>query len=355
MSEIADKVDAWLEPLDDAPCGDDLEYDSDFLALNKAAEGKAETQFSSAEPPDWGVMADLSEQLLGRTRDVRLALMWGRSMLHREGFVALPHTLRMVREWFERYWDDIHPKPDPDDGDLFARMNSLAQLEDLASFLGDVRQSTIVKSRAIGQLTVRDIEVALERLPAREDEAPMEPSSITQMLTDAISEDEALRDVPAQAQEELNNLLSLLDDKAGYGQAPSCDTLKAMLAGIVRVMPSEAGTDGSDAFDFGDMMDDSSGANDANRASSRGGSGGGGVGDGIESRADAIRAIDLVCEFLERAEPTNPAQMFLRRAQKLIDKNFLELVKELAPDALAEVAKIMGVDPSSMDGNGYDE
>ena len=42
-------------------------------------------------------------------------------------------------------------------------------------------------------------------------------------------------------------------------------------------------------------------------------------------------------------EPTNPAQFFLRRARKLVDKNFIELVRELAPDSLDQVAKIMGV------------
>ena len=70
------------------------------------------------------------------------------------------------------------------------------------------------------------------------------------------------------------------------------------------------------------------------------------------NREDAVKAIDLVCQYLERTEPTSPAQLLLRRAQRLIDKNFLELVKELAPEALNEVAKIMGVDPDSVAGGG---
>jgi type VI secretion system protein ImpA len=32
----------------------------------------------------------------------------------------------------------------------------------------------------------------------------------------------------------------------------------------------------------------------------------------------------------------------------VIDKNFLELVRELAPDSVKEVARIMGVDPSTI-------
>ena len=68
----------------------------------------------------------------------------------------------------------------------------------------------------------------------------------------------------------------------------------------------------------------------------------------VDSRQDAVRAIELVCVYLERNEPTNPAQLLLRRAARVIDKNFLQLVDELAPDAVKDVARIMGVDPRSI-------
>ena len=73
------------------------------------------------------------------------------------------------------------------------------------------------------------------------------------------------------------------------------------------------------------------------------------VADGrISSRSQALHAMDAVCAYLEFAEPTNPAQLLLKRARRLIDKNFLELMKELAPDALNDVAKIMGVNPGDL-------
>lgn len=355
MSEFAAQVDAWLEPLGEPATGEDLEYDNDFLELNKASEGKPETQFASAEPPDWTRVADLADSLFNRTRDIRLALLWGRAQLHRTGLATLPDTLRLVRELLERYWDDVHPKPDPDDGDPYARLNVLAQLEDGASVLADVRQSIVFRSRSVGQLTVRDIEVALERIPPRDDENPMSVSTIEQMLTDAIAEDESLRDLPTRLTDELDALLTLLQERVGYGSAPSCDSLKDMISAVRRVMPSaDAGSDDLDALlgEFGGGGD-SDGDSDT-PAPRRGGSSGRGLGDSIDTRDDAIKAIDLVCQYLERTEPTSPAQLLLRRAQRLIDKNFLELVKELAPDALNEVAKIMGVDPSSVaGGEGY--
>ncbi|RZL10510.1 MAG: type VI secretion system protein TssA [Rubrivivax sp.] len=350
MSELAAQVDAWLEPLGDPATGEDLEYDNEFLELNKASEGKPETQFASAEPPDWSSVSDLAESLFNRTRDIRLALLWGRAQLHAVGLSSLPQTLRLVRELFERYWDDVHPKPDPDDGDAYARLNVLAQLEDSASVLADVRQAIVFRSRSVGQLTVRDIEVALERLPPRDDENPMSVSGIEQMLTDAIAENESLKDLPSQLADELDALLNLLQERVGYGRAPSCDSLKEMIGAVRKVMPTgSAGDDLDDLLaDFGGGGEDDAGGDAP--APRRGRSGGGGLGDSIDTREDAIKAIDLVCQYLERTEPTSPAQLLLRRAQRLIDKNFLELVKELAPEALNEVAKIMGVDPNSVAG-----
>ena len=94
-----------------------------------------------------------------------------------------------------------------------------------------------------------------------------------------------------------------------------------------------------------------SGSEVSEQADSGAGRGGGRRGGGlqsVESRADAIKAIQLICAYLERSEPTNPAQLLLRRAESLIDKSFLQLVRDLAPDAVGEVARIMGVDPDSI-------
>ena len=46
--------------------------------------------------------------------------------------------------------------------------------------------------------------------------------------------------------------------------------------------------------------------------------------------------------FLERVEPSNPAPILIRRAQGLLDRNFLEIIQNLAPEALAELQKLAG-------------
>jgi type VI secretion system protein ImpA len=78
-----------------------------------------------------------------------------------------------------------------------------------------------------------------------------------------------------------------------------------------------------------------------------------GLSGAINSRIDALRAIDMVCDYLERTEPTSPAQLLLRRARRLVDKNFLELVREFAPASAEEVARILGVSADDSSGTSY--
>jgi len=50
-----------------------------------------------------------------------------------------------------------------------------------------------------------------------------------------------------------------------------------------------------------------------------------------------------VCEWIERNEPSHPAPLLIKRAQRLMTKNFFEIIRDLAPDGLDSVEKIAGL------------
>jgi type VI secretion system protein ImpA len=54
-----------------------------------------------------------------------------------------------------------------------------------------------------------------------------------------------------------------------------------------------------------------------------------------------------VCEFLARNEPTNPAPLLIRRAQRIMTMPFLDIIRELAPDATGQVETITGAGSQS--------
>ena len=63
----------------------------------------------------------------------------------------------------------------------------------------------------------------------------------------------------------------------------------------------------------------------------------------LRSREDAIRMLDKACEWIERNEPSNPAPLLIRRAQRLMSKNFMEIIRDLIPDGIDQVTRIAGV------------
>jgi type VI secretion system protein ImpA len=339
-------VDDWFEPLaEDAPCGEDLEYDNTFLELAQAAQGKPETQFAPAEPPDWRSVHDIGQSLFERTRDLRVAMHWGRAHIQLNGFRAVPEALRLQLGLLDRFWATLHPQPDPDDGDAYARLNVLALLGEVEGVVGDVRNALVIQNRSIGELRVRDIEVALGKYPPRDGETPLTRHQVEQMLAAATAQNADLPGQVTDALARLKSLSALLNDQVGIERAPDVRPLHAMLTLVGQVMPT--GDAESDAEGDADQEDGDAGGNGGGGGGG-GRSGGKGLSGAVDSRADALKAIDMVCDYLERTEPTNPAQLLLRRARRLINKNFLQLMRELAPDALNEVARIMGVDPETI-------
>jgi type VI secretion system protein ImpA len=65
------------------------------------------------------------------------------------------------------------------------------------------------------------------------------------------------------------------------------------------------------------------------------------AGGAIRSRQDAIHALDAVADFFRRNEPSSPIPLLLERAKRLVSKDFLEVIAEIAPDALS-VARAAG-------------
>jgi type VI secretion system protein ImpA len=295
-------VDDWFEPLGnpDAPCGDDLEYDNVFLDLTQAATGKPETQFAAAEPPSWRQVQDISQSLFDRTRDLRVAMHWARARIQNDGFKALPDSLRLLVGLLDRFWDTLHPQLDPDDGDAYARLNILALLSEVDGMLGDVRSALVIQNRNIGELRVRDIEVMLGKYPPRDGETPMTRGQVEQMLAAAAAQNAELPQLATEALAQLKALSSLLNDKVGMERAPDVRPLHNIISCVDQAMPKAGAAD--EASDDAEDGAQEPSADGAPRKSGKGLTG------GVDSRADALKAIDMVCDtWSAPSRPTRPS------------------------------------------------
>ena len=215
-------------------------------------------------------------------------------------------------------------------------------LDKLNSLLGDIRASKLSDDGALDGMRVRDVEVALGKLNPRPDESPRTQAYVAGMLAADLDAAVVLNSQADAALDSLTQIQTLVGRRFRADLSVDLATLRGMITGIKSVLPALAVTvpESEEPGPSADANDEPI-APAAKRSL-------GGV-HSVDTRQDAIRAIELVCTYLERSEPTNPAQLFLRRAARVIDKNFLQLVHELAPDSIKDVARIMGVDPASID------
>jgi type VI secretion system protein ImpA len=337
-NELAD-IETLLAAVTDAsPCGPDLEYDPQFVALETAARGKPEQQIGDtitpAEQPDWGAVRQQAEALLTRSKDLRVAVLLIRAMVRTDNLSGLRDGLKLLHGLLERYWDHVHPVPDPNDpDDLIFRMNALAPLGDVDAMLLDVRSALVVVSGPHGRVSVRDILVAAGRLPPSKGETVLSQPQITSAIAAAAQQNREVIDAARACVDSVNAIYSLLSDKVGSDRATDLRPLTSMLKVVVQVCNSATGQ-----FE------------EATReAGAESGGGAASTGDlpavvgQIRTSEDAMRALDSVCRFYEHTEPGNPAPLLIRRAQRLINKSFVEIIQDLAPDSLNQIRNIAGL------------
>ncbi|MGH8762327.1 MAG: ImpA family type VI secretion system protein, partial [Nitrosospira sp.] len=133
----------------------------------------------------------------------------------------------------------------------------------------------------------------------------------------------------------VNEIHNFLGEKVGYDRVPDLQPLKDIVKTVLQVCPKNSGAE--------KMAKDVEGTVVAPTVEDRGLVSI--VSGEINSRADAVRMLDKICEFIEKTEPANPAPLFIRRGQRLMTKNFVEIMQDLAPDSLNQIKQITGLEP----------
>jgi type VI secretion system protein ImpA len=67
------------------------------------------------------------------------------------------------------------------------------------------------------------------------------------------------------------------------------------------------------------------------------------AGGAIRSRQDAVRALEAIAEYFRATEPSSPIPLVVDRARRLVSKNFLEVLADIAPEALASARSAGGI------------
>ena len=332
---------ALLEPVSsDQPCGPDLEY-SGVMELERLAQGKPERQSGNAllpaEEPDWGAVARTALGLAGETKDLRVLVKLTQALLRTEGFSGLANGLALIRATAEQYWECLHPPVDPDDGDPTARLNTLLGLCDPDLVTRPLRDTPLVQVQGLGRFSLRDIAIASGSLPAPADREPptlaLIDAAFAQVDIDPL---QGVSESIAGAIADLRGTEAFVTEQVGAAAAIAFEPLEAVLLEAAKTVRDRLARRG--AAEVGASDDEGPvGATETTRSPAA-------LGD-IASREDVARALDRVCDYYRRHEPSSPVPLLLERAKRLATMDFMSIVQDLAPSGLPEVEAIRGPVP----------
>lgn len=325
-----------LQPIsDEQPCGENLE-DTPLLASFDAYRlfGKP-TPLDP--PPDWGAIRAQAIEALGKSKDIRLLAHLGTAMLRTDGLPAFAETLKVASHWLQNYWDGTYPLIDED---AILRRNALNYFADPMAVVDGLRRLPLVSSRQHGTFSMRDIDLATGVLqPTDSDTRPDErriDAAFAEMPLEQLQE---LQAASSGALEALRAIEATMSSEGGPEAQPAFEPLVALLGRIDRTLRAKLAT----------RVEVAGAADEAGGELAPGGDGQSAtmVVGGIRSRQDAIRALDAVADFFRANEPSSPVPLLIERAKRLVSKNFLEVLADLAPDGLLQARSAAGVQDES--------
>lgn len=324
-------------------CGSDPQADSRFEVIRSLIESG-----TPDSAPDWRKLRTLIVELLSDGRSLDLLVYLAVTSAALEGWQGVRDGLVLISESLVEYWEDIHPLPDgeePESERFWGRCNLLAQLGEPPRKPGDplgylekvLRAPLSFEGRsAPGFWAVWEFEqggnAGDESAAVKEHLQRMSPTDRDQ-----------LRKLVADATAAVERIEGLIATNAGTGYSASLTehllktlqatgrSLDAATGGILGA--EEAPGKGATSFGAGQPVFAHKNQAAANAA--------------ITSSEDVRRILNRVIDYYRKSEPSSPVPLLLQRALKLVDADFIAIVKNLNKDSEYQFRTTLDVNENS--------
>ncbi|GHV21528.1 hypothetical protein FACS189494_07040 [Spirochaetia bacterium] len=334
--------------------GEDLEYDPLYLEMDSLAvdvpdsvSGESKIEGRSA---DWKKLRENCTALWGKTRDLRVATYLTIAETALGGIHELACGLKLIHFLINDMWDDFYPKLDTDDdNDPLERINILAMLSpesgainDPVMFISRLREMRLVPSLSY---SVRDLLISLNEIESSDD-GGRDPKLIGAELLGVVNEVLSQAQAVADSLETIKALCACANGKISGGYIISMDALTKELKTLKTFFDETlARAEGIAASGTDD-------ANGAGAGSGTHGAAGNPGGDGgtvqlasfkPQSRAQALLLLRKGAEYFQAHEPASPIPLLVQRALRFSEMSFIDLLQDIAPDALPRGKDILGI------------
>lgn len=338
--------------------GVDLEYDADFVSMEQAAVGKAEQQFGDtiieAEPPEWKEVGRCANSVLQRSHDLRAAVHLANATLALDGLVSFSKVMTLIKSYVADYWETFHPVLDPeDDNDPTFRVNTLMSMCDYATTLSLIHDTPLISVKGLGGISLQQWRIAHGDVPPKhgEEGEKLELSVINAAFQDADWDHLKANSEAAEGLvSTVTTIEELVTDQVGSGDSCNFEVLMKDLKQLQRILAEQVDLR---AVQEEPAEDPTAEGDFDEKASNNGGSSPGAVASGklvtienlnVTTRHDAVLALDKVCQYFEKYEPSSPLPLLLKRARRLSNKSFLEIIKDISPDGMHQVESLGGLE-----------
>lgn len=363
MSQI--EINRYLVKISpDSPCGDYLEYDPDYQEMERLSKGSPEIQYGEsitapAEEGDWQAVRKKALLLLDRTRDIYVTVFLAMSEARLGSLYGVSQSLALIEGFLVKFWDNVHPVKDPEDSYPILRMNVLSNLNDYEQFIKAIRNIPLTASKSF-PFSLRDYEVVTGKINPVLDEGKEKPTEDQLIASFKDSSEESLKrnlQCIEAIQASLEAISKITTEKVGADAAPNLSELSGQLKEMKQVFTkyAEFQTDREPILaptnpkDHGeDLPTNQDGADVVVAPTSlfdHGDSNMPGI-TSITSREQVSEAVDLICGYFEINEPASPIPLLLKRAQRLLDKDFIEIIQDLAPEGMNQAVNVCGIEDS---------
>jgi len=237
---------------------------------------------------------------------------------------------------------------DPDDGDATQRLNILEGLCSRELVLNSLSLCILAESKSAGHFSLRDIHYATEKLQPPAGVAKPDLSLIKAVFNEAeLAKLQANYQAILETEELLKRIEATVGEKvSGLGNGVNLEAIKSLFKELrfnfehyagERLLASAAATELPADVDVAAQSNEPS-SKPAGKSPSRG------VGE-IASRQDVIKALDLICKYYTEYEPASPVPILVHRAKALVGADFMDVVRNLMPDAVSQIEFLKGPEP----------
>jgi type VI secretion system ImpA family protein len=334
------------------PAGQNLEYDPLYLEMDSLAVEVPDSFMGESKiegrGPDWKKLGKNCLELWTKTRDLRVAvyLVIADALGAGGGLAGLTAGLKLPLFLVKELWDSFYPKLDPaDDDDPLERLNILAMLSPQAGAVNDpvmfiprFRETRLVPSL---NYTLRDLLISLNEIEVSGDKA-IDPKLLrAELMNVAAEEIEAQMALVREAQALITELCAEIDGKMKGGYSLDMASLTHELDRMASFYSSHLDSLGSASPEGAAEGPDAAGQSAAPASGEKVSL----LSYHAASRAEALLLLKKGAEYFQNQEPNSPIPHLIERALRFSGMSFIELLEDIAPDALSRGRDILGIKP----------